>query len=211
MFGEEWIQRAILAGPAILFALTVHEYFHAWTALRFGDTTARDQGRLTLNPLVHLDLIGTLMFVVSNFTFGWAKPVPFNPANLRNRRFAEIWIALAGPLSNIGLAILFGLCYRLLVSGVFSPDAGWYPAVRQFLNYSVFINVVLAIFNMIPLFPLDGSHILRNLAPVEWQARIVNFERIAPWVLLALIIFGGTRYIILPAVAILVPLFRGPA
>ena len=93
MFGPDFIQRAIIAAPAILFALTVHEFFHAWTALRFGDPTARDMGRLTLNPMAHLDLFGTIMMFASGFRFGWAKPVPVNTMNLRNPRVADFWIS----------------------------------------------------------------------------------------------------------------------
>ena len=143
MFGEDFIQKAIIAAPAILFALTVHEFFHAWTALRFGDTTARDAGRLTLNPLAHLDVFGTLMMFISQFRFGWAKPVPVNPYNLQgNPRVADFWISIAGPLSNFGLAFVFGMLFRAAASSSVSlPEA-----VYMFLFLSVMINVSLAFF-----------------------------------------------------------------
>ncbi len=121
----EFLQMALLAAPAILLSLTVHEFFHARIALAFGDTTARDMGRLTLNPLAHLDLMGTVMMFLSQFRFGWAKPVPVNPLNFRgNWRVADFWISIAGPLSNFGLAIIGGLIFRILgMVGSPLPDA----------------------------------------------------------------------------------------
>ena len=105
MFGHDFIAKAIIAAPAILFSLTVHEFFHAWTALRFGDTTARDMGRLTLNPLAHLDLFGTIMMFASGFRFGWAKPVPINPMNFHDRRMGILVSTIAGPASRIAYPV----------------------------------------------------------------------------------------------------------
>lgn len=181
MFGPEFLQRAILYGPVILFSLTVHEFFHAWTAYRFGDSTAARMGRLTLNPLAHLDLFGTLVMVLSGFRFGWAKPVPVNPMNLRNPRVADIWISAAGPLSNLGMATLAGIFYRLTDG----PEV-----FQQILIAMVVINVTLAFFNLIPLFPLDGSHILRNLVPAEFEATLNRFDQYAPFILLLVIVTG---------------------
>lgn len=169
----------MIFGPVILFSITIHEFFHAWTAYRFGDDTAARAGRMTLNPLAHLDLVGSLVMVLSQFTFGWAKPVPVNPMNLRNPRVADIWISAAGPLSNLGLAVLAGLGYRLFEQN---------QAISQFMFAGVMINVVLAFFNLIPLFPLDGSHILRNLLPRQQAEMFDQFSRFAPFVLLLLII-----------------------
>jgi len=181
VFGPEFLQRAILYGPVILFSLTVHEFFHAWTAYRFGDSTAARLGRLTLNPLAHLDLFGTLVMVLSGFRFGWAKPVPVNPMNLRNPRVADIWISAAGPLSNLGMATLAGMFYRLTDG----PEV-----LQQILIAMVVINVTLAFFNLIPLFPLDGSHILRNLLPAEFEANLNRFDQFAPFILLLVIVTG---------------------
>ncbi|MFH1686207.1 MAG: site-2 protease family protein [bacterium] len=205
MFGEDFIRRAIIAAPAILFALTVHEYFHAWTALRFGDTTARDQGRLTLNPLAHLDLMGTAMMFLSQFRFGWAKPVPVNPFNLRgNVRVADFWISAAGPLSNLGLGFLFGLVFRTLGQSGVLPEP-----IYLMVFMSVIINVSLAFFNLIPLFPLDGSHILRSVLPERYGPSLEQLNRFAPFILIGLIIMGGFWMILGPFVSLFVYLFSG--
>ena len=205
MFSEDFLQRAIIAAPAILFALTVHEYFHAWTALKFGDTTARDAGRLTLNPLAHLDFFGTLMMFMSGFRFGWAKPVPVNPFNLRNPRVADFWISAAGPLSNLGLGFIFGMVFRFATSMSFKlPEA-----VYMLLYFSVMINVSLAFFNLIPLFPLDGSHILRSLLPPEMEPTLQKLNRIAPLILIAMIVMGGFWIILGPFITFFVYLFAG--
>lgn len=205
MFGSDFIQRALIAAPAILFALTVHEFFHAWTALKFGDTTARDMGRLTLNPLAHLDPMGTAMMFLSQFRFGWAKPVPINLMNVSNPRKAHIWISAAGPLSNLGLAFIFGTIFRIVnASGIQLPEA-----VYLFLFLSVMINVSLAMFNMIPLYPLDGSHILSNLLPLRYQATFEQVNRYAPFILIAMIMFGGFWIILGPFISLFVFLFSG--
>ena len=205
LFGEDFIQRAIIAAPVILFALTVHEYFHAWTALKFGDTTARDAGRLTLNPLAHLDFFGTLMMFLSGFRFGWAKPVPVNPSQLRNSRVADLWISAAGPLSNFALAFLSGMVFRILHSmNMDIPEA-----IYMLLFFSVMINVSLAFFNLIPLFPLDGSHILKSLLPPEMGPALQKFDRIAPLLLMMLIVVGGFWFILGPFISFFVALFSG--
>ncbi|MBU8933792.1 MAG: site-2 protease family protein [candidate division Zixibacteria bacterium] len=205
MFGEDFLQRAIIAAPAILFALTVHEFFHAWTALRYGDTTARDAGRLTLNPLAHLDLMGTAMMFLSGFRFGWAKPVPVNLMNLRDPRRANFWISAAGPLSNLGLAFIFGSLLRIVMTvGIDMP-----MAVLMILKFSVIINCSLAFFNLIPLFPLDGSHILRSILPPEQTAFLDKLQRFSPIILMLLIFSGMTWMILGPFVSAAVYFFSG--
>ncbi|MDD3731851.1 MAG: site-2 protease family protein [candidate division Zixibacteria bacterium] len=205
MFGEDFIGRAIIAAPAILFALTVHEFFHAFLAFKFGDTTARDMGRLTLNPLAHLDFMGTLMMFLSGFRFGWAKPVPVNPMNLKNPRVADFWISIAGPLSNLGLGLIFGLIFRIINN--LSMDIP--EAVVMFLFFSVMINVSLAFFNLIPVFPLDGSHILRSILPEKYESTLDQFDRFGPYLLLILIIVGGFWFILGPFISFFVNLFAG--
>ena len=209
MFDADFIRQAIIAAPAILLALTVHEYFHAWTALRFGDTTARDMGRLTLNPLAHLDAVGTLMLFLSQFRFGWAKPVPVNPWNLRNPRVANLWISAAGPISNLGLAVIFGAMFRMYRVAPMAFPGTLDEAVGLFLYLSVLINVSLAFFNLIPVYPLDGSHILGSLLPQRHQEAYERFQRFGPLVLLVLILVGGVWLILGPFVTLLVHLFTG--
>ena len=144
--------------PAILTALTVHEFAHAWVANKCGDPTAKNQGRVTLNPLAHLDLMGTIAFVVLHF--GWGKPVPVEPRNYGNLRRDTIFVSGAGPLSNLIMAILFGIALKFSIP--YLTMDGYFI---QFFYQAIFINLILLFFNLIPLFPLDGSHILENLLP----------------------------------------------
>ena len=153
----------------LLFALSFHEMAHAWAAYRLGDTTAKDEGRLTMNPIVHVDPIMTVLFpaililVGSPVVFGAAKPVPVNTSNLRNPKRDHMWIAAAGPASNVILAtitiIVLNLVWQPLRVGAAMGEA-WAEPAFLFLQMSLYINLVLATFNMIPLHPLDGSWIL---------------------------------------------------
>ncbi len=208
MFGPDFWQKLAIGLPILLLSLTVHEFFHAWTAKKFGDDTAERMGRLTLNPIAHIDLIGLMVMIASQFRFGWAKPVPVNPMNLRNPRVADIWISAAGPISNLGLALIAGTIFRVMHAAT-SGFQTLPEAVPIMLTYAVWINVSLAFFNLIPLFPLDGSHILRNLLPREMEASMDRFDTVAPFVLLGLVVFGMVWVIIGPAVTFVAPLFLG--
>lgn len=146
---------------ALLAAITVHEFAHAWTANRLGDPTARLAGRVTLNPLAHLDPIGTLMVLF--FRFGWGKPVPFDPFNLRNPRRDAALISFAGPAANFILAIFLSIVIRL-AHLVIGPQA---YLIEQFLTPFIFLAVALGIFNLIPVHPLDGGKILIGLLPAR--------------------------------------------
>ncbi|KKP56379.1 MAG: Peptidase M50 [Parcubacteria group bacterium GW2011_GWC1_34_10] len=161
----------------LIMSVVIHEVSHGYAALALGDPTAKYQGRLTLNPISHLDPIGSFFvpligYFAGGFIVGWAKPVPFNPYNLRNQRWGEALVAVAGPISNIALAILFGLTIRFL------PE--YINISQSFLNLAssvVLINIILAIFNLIPIPPLDGSKILFAFLPYKWQTLRQSFER----------------------------------
>jgi len=205
------VRTIIVSVPVILFSITLHEFFHAWTANRFGDHTARDMGRLTLNPLAHLDMMGALVMVVSRFQFGWAKPVPVNPYNLRNPRRDHLWVAAAGPLSNFGLALIAGIIFRV----TYAVDMPRIEVIDQILVRLVLINIFLAFFNLLPLYPLDGSHILEGLLPERYGPALEQFGRISPMILLFLIVGGALvgisliSFILLPFVRPVVYLFSG--
>jgi Zn-dependent protease len=201
------------AVPVILFALTVHEWAHAYTADRLGDPTARLMGRMTLNPLAHLDLFGTIAIVLIGF--GWAKPVPVNPNNLRDPRRQMMWIAAAGPASNLAQALLFGLLFQFVHAGG-SGAVGDGFFIRM-ISYGVFINCALAVFNLIPVPPLDGSKIIYGLWPGMTAEAVFKLERYGPAVLMGLIFFGFlTGYSVLwsimgPPVHLLTGLLSGGA
>lgn len=172
--------------PAIIIGFTIHEFAHAFTALKLGDETARDQGRVTLNPLKHIDLVGLLMLII--LRFGWAKPVMFNRSRFRNPIRDEILVSLAGPFSNLLLGAVVCLLIKVLViSGLPLPDAVSGP-LYQFLIILVVINWGLAIFNMLPLPPLDGSHLVTAFLSEESSSWLLPFRRIGPLILLGLIL-----------------------
>lgn len=174
--------------PAVLLAITIHEYAHGWTAYRLGDNTAKYAGRLTLNPISHIDLFGTLMLVLVGF--GWAKPVPVNPYNLRNPKTDLIWVSLAGPLSNLILAFLIAKAYLLLnpFTSTTMVTGGWQNTFFLFIIYTIQINIVLAWFNLIPIPPLDGFKILAGLLPAGHGAWLNKLELYGPYVFMALIL-----------------------
>ncbi|MEX2144312.1 MAG: site-2 protease family protein [Anaerolineales bacterium] len=170
----------------LVIAFTVHEFSHAFVADRFGDDTPRRQGRLTLNPLVHLDPLGSLLLLVAGF--GWARPVQINPLALERRSpAAPMLVALAGPASNFLLAIVGALPLRFGLVLLSTPVAGWYPTADQFLSDFVLINLVLMIFNLIPVFPLDGEKILHFFLPPSGKAVLENTRAYGSLILLGLI------------------------
>jgi Zn-dependent protease len=182
--------------PGILLGLTVHECCHALTAWKLGDSTARDQGRITLNPLRHIDLIGFLFLVFAGF--GWAKPVQFNPAYLRRPRRDKALIAAAGPLSNFTLGIILVFLLKLFLFLGHDLNEGVFRLILLTLFYGVTINFGLFVFNLIPLPPLDGSHIVfsgLNLSP-ETESRIMRIG--APLLFIILIIQNRVGINILP-------------
>lgn len=198
MFGTD-LRELVLLIPAVLVAVTVHEFAHALVADRLGDPTARRLGRLTLNPLAHLDVLGTIFFVL--FRFGWARPVPVNPRNFANPRQGMLQVALAGPLANVTVAFAVGLFLK--TQGPPGPPWG------QLAAMVVLINVVLAVFNLIPIPPLDGSRILEGLLPVE---QAIAYRRIQPYgtvIILVLLYTGVISQLLMPAVRWLYDLATG--
>jgi Zn-dependent protease len=190
-----------------LLSLTVHECAHAWAAEKSGDPTGRYLGRITLNPIPHIDIFGTIIFPLVALTtgsmmFGWAKPVPFNPVNLRDRRWGEIFIAMAGPLSNVLLVIIFFVLFKVIFGSSVMPvnplgDMG--QPVAMMLDIGMKLNIVLAVFNMLPIPPLDGSHVVRNLLPDSLAESYAQIPEWAGFIVLFLLIgIGATGWLILP-------------
>lgn len=170
----------------LLTAFSVHEFAHAWTANRFGDDTPRLAGRLTLNPIAHLDLMGSIMLFLAGF--GWAKPVPVNPYLLQRRSPAALmWVSLAGPLSNFLMAVLASLPFRL---GLVTPSAevgSLFPTLSQFLQIFISVNLALMFFNLIPLAPLDGEKVLDYFLPPEMGQKLEQIRPYGPMILIAIL------------------------
>lgn len=182
-------QTIVLIIPPILLALTFHEYMHGYVAYRLGDNTAKDQGRLSFNPLVHLDPIGTLMVVLVHF--GWARPVPVNPHNLKDPKKDLMWVSVAGPLANMTLALISGILLRIIMAGGLSfLSSSVQRPIAMMVNFSLQINIALAFFNLLPIPPLDGSKILAGFLPPEQDHIIHWLERYGAFILMGLILFG---------------------
>ncbi|MDP3710548.1 MAG: site-2 protease family protein [bacterium] len=178
----------------LIFSIVVHEVSHGYAALMQGDKTAQYEGRLTLNPLKHLEWFGsvllpTISYLAGGFIFGWAKPVPYNPHNLRNKRWGPAYVAAAGPLVNISIAVVFGLIIRFLpgLGGILPGDF-----ILNFLNIAsliVLLNLVLAFFNLVPIPPLDGSKLLFAFLPYRWHHVQIFMEQYGLFLFLMFIFF----------------------
>lgn len=183
---SSYIQEIALLAVPVLFSITFHEVSHGYAAFRLGDPTAKNAGRLTLNPISHIDPVGLLVLVVTRM-IGWAKPVPVDPRYFKNPRQDMMWVSLAGPASNLLLAVVFAV-----ISGMVPPIAQssfLYPLAIM-LQFMIVINVGLAVFNLIPIPPLDGSHILQGLLPYE-MAR--SYSKIEPYGFIILLVLVFTR------------------
>ncbi len=174
---SQWIVRI----PVLLFAITIHEYAHGRAALWLGDPTAKNMGRLTLNPLPHIDPFGAICLFL--FNFGWAKPVPVNPRYFKNIRKDIILMSLAGPLANILLALLAGILIRFF----FFP----WDIYRLALIYLLFMNIGLGLFNLVPIPPLDGSHVLENLLPLRAAQKYREFGRYGAIIILGIVMLDN--------------------
>jgi Zn-dependent protease len=214
------ILNILIAYIVLLFAITIHEAAHGWAAMKFGDATAYHMGRVTINPIPHIDPVGTVLFpLMMMFTgiplFGWAKPVPVNPMNLRNPRRDNLWISAAGPLSNFAAATGFFILIRILkavnpqafytapgLQGGFQLSQG----LVMILFYGILINTFLAIFNLIPIPPLDGSGVLMGLLSDEAAEK---YDKIRPYgfiILIGLLVLGFFRIVFGPIQSIVLAL-----
>jgi Zn-dependent protease len=197
--------RVFIAFIVLLFSLTVHETAHAWTASRLGDPTARLLGRVSLNPIVHADLVGTVLFplmaiIASVPLIGWAKPVPVNVRNLKRGRRDYVLVAAAGPVSNLLIAVVASIALGLLtVSPMRVGEPNVSAPVAALLAQAVPLNVLLAVFNMIPIPPLDGGNVLGGLLPQPLAAKYDALIRPYGFILLyALILTRGFEYVVIP-------------
>lgn len=178
---SEWIVRI----PVLFFAITIHEYSHGKAALSLGDSTAQRSGRLTMNPFSHIDPIGAICLFL--FNFGWAKPVPVNVSNFRNIRRDTILMALSGPIANFAAAFVTGLFLRFY----FIPN----EIYLKLLFYMLLMNIGLGLFNLIPIPPLDGSHVLENLLHGEAEKKYLVFRRYSAFVLLGIILLDNFAHV----------------
>ncbi len=196
---NNFIQQFIILAPPFLFALTFHELAHGYVAWHLGDPTAKNQGRLTMNPLKHLDPLGVIAFIIMKI--GWAKPVPVNPMYFKDPRKGMLLVALAGPAANVLLAVASAVLVKLLLLTVHILPMYILGPVANMLIASVWINIMLAVFNCLPIPPLDGSKVLMGVLPPE-TARI--YEKLEPFgfiLLLVLFYTGIISKIILPIIS----------
>lgn len=202
--------------PALLFAVIMHELAHGAVAYAIGDDTAKREGRLTLNPIPHIDPLGSLLLpgllilVGSPFLFGWAKPVPINPYNFKkfSYRLGSAAVSSAGPGINILLALIFSFLYKLstnpeILTSLASITGLWFiesviVPLAIFFKYSILVNLVLAIFNLLPIPPLDGGHILLSLLPIKIYEKIAPYEQYGFLILILLLFSGILGFIIKP-------------
>jgi Zn-dependent protease len=190
--GFDLLNGLLILVPLVL-SLTVHEYAHAWSAFRLGDDTAARLGRLTLNPLVHMDLVGTVILPLLGIPFGWAKPVPVDPSRFRREvpwRTGMAITAAAGPLANVVLAIAGTVAYGLLARlapQLLADVRGLQPLLAMVIT----LNVSLALFNLLPIPPLDGSRIVEGLLPASMRPGWDAFARLAPFLIVGVMFFGG--------------------
>ncbi|MDR1486700.1 MAG: site-2 protease family protein [Deltaproteobacteria bacterium] len=212
-FTADKIQSFLLAAPPLLLAVTMHEYAHGWMAWKKGDDTSRQLGRLSLNPLVHLDVVGTLVLLVTGF-IGWAKPIPVNPSNFKKPAQDMAIVAIAGPVANFCLALIF-LAVLAVPPKILGPGEPFVslakllsPSIIEPLEMmiitSIFLNLGLAVFNLFPIPPLDGFKVLSFFVPHKISAAMVRFQIVFFIVLMLLIYFDVFSYILMKIAQVLV-------
>ncbi len=198
------VQLVVVSILPVLFAITVHEVAHGWVALRFGDPTAKMLGRLTLNPLKHIDPIGTvvlpiLLILTLGFAIGYAKPVPITAANLRNPKRDMIWVALAGPGANLLMAVGWVVIGSISLK-IANASMEWINFVLYSCAIGGFVNVALMVLNLLPIPPLDGGRVVSGLLPGRWDWYFSKLEPYGLLIVLALIATGVWRYAFLPLI-----------
>lgn len=223
----------IFSLAALIISAIFHEYMHGWVAYKLGDHTAKDAGRLTLNPLAHIDFFGSIILPLllfmskTGFILGWAKPVPYNPYNLRDQKYGDLKVAIGGPGANFFLAVFFGFLARIVsIPPALKEDLaiGYFQGNNDFLLSQMggsiltsifvmsviicFINLLLMIFNLIPIPPLDGSKVLMAILPYSWQERMRALEPYGIFIILFLLMFGLFT-LLWPLILFLFGLFTG--
>ncbi|CUA84963.1 Zn-dependent protease (includes SpoIVFB) [Gulbenkiania indica] len=201
---EDLIQKITIYALPVLFAITLHEAAHAYAAKRFGDATAYMLGRMTLNPLKHIDPIGTVLLpllsvTLGGFIFGYAKPVPVNYGALRNLRSGMRWVAAAGPLANLAMMFMWVLLLRLALI----MDNAYTEPLMLMSKAGIQINIVLMVLNLLPLPPLDGSRIVESFLPPRLAWQYGRLEPYGMWILLALLVTGGLSVILRPFLSLM--------
>jgi len=204
------IQNLILMAPAFLLAITLHEAAHAWAANKLGDPTGRWAGRISLDPKVHFDPIGGLVFLITALAgtaFGWAKPVPVNPYNFRHPRRDMMLVSLAGPLTNLAQLALWAGLFHLSVKTLGHVDAGWVDVLLTLIFLGAVINAVLFLFNLVPIPPLDGSRVLAWVLPERDAQALDRLEPYGLMILCAVLILSSNLNLISPLVSWLISIF----
>lgn len=199
------MEQLLIALPVLIFSVVIHEVAHAWVARSQGDNTAFMLGRITLNPLPHLDPLGSVLVpgilaMTGGPILGWAKPVPVNPRNFRNYKRGDILVSLAGIASNLALAVVFTLLLAatLAAAQAFPAQMATWEVLLRMFQMGIFINFLLALFNLIPIPPLDGSHVMVYLLPVKLAVRYRELGRYGMLILFALLFLGGFSFLLWP-------------
>jgi Zn-dependent protease len=197
-----YIQQILLFAIPLIFAITVHEVAHGFVALQFGDKTAKILGRLTLNPIKHIDPLGTIivpcvLYFTTGFVFGWAKPVPINPRNFSHKRLGAALVSAAGPFANLIMAFIWGLILKIAYS---MPASNFGYAILQMSQIGILFNIILLVLNLLPLPPLDGSRIVSSILPGKIAYYYDKLEPYGFIILLILLVTGVLSKIILPMV-----------